>query len=558
MKKSLFLVKTLFVSLLIVLVVSCNSSNNKKDSKCCKGDTTMLSENQIEVNKYVSFKLTTDLSVLTEKEKQMLPLLFEAAEIMNKLFQKQTFGDNYQAVYDTIKDEASKKLFAINYGPWNRLNDNQPFIKGFGAKPAGTQFYPIDMTKEEFDALVDPAKTSLYTIIKRDANSKLIVVPYSEAYKEELTKVSELLKKASELAEDAGLKKYLELRSKDILKNDFYASDIAWMEMKTNTIDFIVGPIENYEDAIYGYKASFESFILVKDKTWSNKLTKYAAMLPALQKELPIEDAYKKDSPGADSDLGAYDAIYYAGDCNAGGKTIAINLPNDEKVQELKGSRRLQLKNSMKAKFDNIMVPIADILIDSTQRKYIKFDSFFGNVMFHEVAHGLGVKYTLKDKKITCREALENTYSSIEECKADILGLWLVTKLNEKGEYQADLMDNYITFAAGIFRSIRFGASEAHGKANLITFNYFLAQGAFAKNAQGTYTVDFEKMKTAVAGLAKIIITIQGDGSKADAEKLLAEKCTMSDDLKADLAKLEKVNIPVDVIWEQGLTAIGL
>ncbi len=527
-----------------VLFFSCKNSD--------KHDSTMLSKNQIEVNKYVSYELTTDLSVLTEKEKQMLPILFEAANIMNDLFKRVSFGDNYSAVYDTIKCEATKRLFEINYGPWNRLDDNKPFVDGFKDKPAGANFYPLDMKKEEFEALADSSKTSLYTIIKRDANGKLISVPYHEAFKTELTKVSELLKKAAELAEDAGLKKYLELRAVDMLKSDFYQSDIAWMEMKTNTIDFIIGPIENYEDALYGYKAAFESFILIKDKEWSKKLEKYASLLPNLQKQLPVADAYKKETPGADSDLNAYDAVYYAGDCNAGSKTIAINLPNDEKVQAAKGSRRLQLKNSMRAKFDNILLPIANSLIDEEQRKYVKFDAFFGNVMFHEVAHGLGIKYTLKDAKLTCRDALENTYSTVEEAKADILGLWLVTKLNEMGEYKGDMMENYVTFAAGIFRSIRFGGASSHGKANLITFNYFIEQGAFAKNTKGTYTINLEKMKVAVAGLANIIITIQGDGSKADADKLIKEKCVTQEDLKTDLAKLEAVSIPVDIVWEQG------
>jgi hypothetical protein len=551
--KSLFF-NAIILSVFALTIFSCN---NKTKDKEIKEDTLMLSENQKEVNKYVSYKLTTDLSVLTEKEKQMLPLLFEAAEIMDKLYWEVAYGECIETICKDM-DEATKQLFHINYGPWNRLDGNKAFIDSVGEKPAGAKFYPEDMTDDEFEAFKDDTKTSLYTIIQRDEAGKLISIPYHEVFKEELTKASEILKKAAELAEDEGLKKYLELRAEALVTSDYYASDVAWMEMKTNTIDFIIGPIENYEDALYGYKTAFESFILIKDKEWSKKLEKYASMLPDLQKQLPVEEKYKKASPGADSELNAYDAIYYAGDCNAGSKTIAINLPNDEKVQEAKGSRRLQLKNSMKAKFDNILVPIADVLITKDQLQYIDFDAFFANTMFHEVAHGLGVKYVITKPELTCREALENTYSTLEEGKADILGLWLVTKLNEKGEYEGDLMKNYVTFAAGIFRSVRFGASSSHGKANLITFNYFVEQGATVKNEDGTYTVDFEKMKVAVEGLAAIIIKIQGDGDIEAAKKLIEEKNIIHPELEKDLQSLTDKNIPVDIVWEQGLDILGL
>lgn len=556
MKRKIIAFSTLIFSILSLNFISCNSSSGKEEKNDEK-DTVMLSENQKEVDKYVSFKLTTDLSVLTEKEKQMLPILFQVADIMDKIHWKLAYGEKDE---NTCKDmdEATKKLFKINYGPWNRLDGNKPFVDGVGEKPAGAQFYPEDMTEEEFEAFADETKTSLYTVIRRDETGKLISIPYSEAFKEDLTEASNLLKQAAELAEDEGLKKYLELRAEALISNDYFASDMAWMEMKTNTIDFVVGPIENYEDGLFEYKTAFEAFILIKDKKWSEKLEKYASLLPDLQRQLPVEEKYKTSSPGDDSELNAYDAIYYAGDCNAGSKTIAINLPNDEKVQEAKGSRRLQLKNSMKAKFDNILIPISEVLITPEQLQYVDFDAFFANTMFHEVAHGLGVKYLVEKPEITCREALENTYSTLEEGKADILGLWLVTKLHEMGEYDGDLMNNYVTFAAGIFRSIRFGASSSHGKANLMRFNYFIEQGAMSKNEDGTYKIDFEKMKAAVENLANMIITIQGDGDIEAAKKLIEEKNIMSDDLKNSLQSLEDKNIPVDVIWEQGPSVLGL
>ncbi|MDK2909380.1 MAG: hypothetical protein PWR20_947 [Bacteroidales bacterium] len=533
---------------LLFSLLACNQGNNKqKDQDAMKA----------KVEEYAAVKLTTDLSQLSEKEKQMLPLLFEAARIMDDLFWKQAYGDKEQLLKGL--DEYTRRFAEINYGPWERLNDMEPFIEGVGTKPLGANFYPTDMTKEEFEALDDPAKTSLYTVIRRDESGKLKVVPYSEEYKEELLKASALLLQAADLAEDEGLKKYLLARSKALLSNDYFESDLAWMDMKNNKIDFIIGPIENYEDRLFGYKAAFESFILVKDLEWTQKLAHIAQLLPKLQQSLPVADAYKAEKPASSSDLGAYDAIYYAGDCNSGSKTIAINLPNDPEVQKLKGSRRLQLKNSMKAKFDKILLPIAQMVIDPSQVKYVSFDAFFENVMFHEIAHGLGVHRTINGKG-DVREALKDTYSALEEAKADITGLYLVTQMHDMGEItDKDLMDNYVTFLAGIFRSVRFGASSAHGKSNMIQFNYFLENGAFNYDAaKGLYSVNLEKMKKAVADLSGLIITIQGDGDYPNAAELIQSKGSIPEQLSVALGRLAKAGIPRDVVFEQGPEVLGL
>ena len=354
----------------------------------------------------------------------MIPLLIEAARLMDDIFWMEAWGDK-NALLDSLKSEAEKKLAMIHYGPWERLNNNQPFLPGYGPKPRGANFYPADMTEEEFEqpchARIKPA---FIPCIRRDAAGNLMVIPYHEAFKEQVTKASELIKQASELAEDPGLKKYLELRAQALLSDDYYESDIAWMEMKTNTIDFVVGPIETYEDQLFGYKAAHEAYVLVKDKEWTSRLARYAALLPKLQQSLPVDAKYKKEMPGSESDLGAYDVIYYAGDCNAGSKTIAINLPNDEKVQLAKGSRRLQLKNSMQAKFDRILMPIAQQLIAEDQMQHVTFDAFFSHTMFHEVAHGLGTIRNTVTGKGTAREALKEKYTTLEEGKADILGLY--------------------------------------------------------------------------------------------------------------------------------------
>ena len=372
-------------------------------------------------DQYAEFPLTTDLNQLTENEKKMLPILIEIANIMEDIFWQNAYGDKNALMAQFAPDSAALNYLSINYGPWDRLNDNKPFIDGVGAKPLGANFYPADMTKEEFDSLDDPRKTDWYSVIRRDAAGKLIVLSFHEAYPEEVAKASKLLEEAAELAEDPGLKNYLALRSKALLDDDYLASDLAWMDMQNNTLDFVVGPIETYEDQLYGYKAAHSGQILVKDKEWSKRLSEYAQYLPKLQENLPVPAKYKKEKANANPDMNAYDVIYYAGDCNAGSKNIAINLPNDPRVHAAKGSRKLQLKNSMQAKFDKIVVPISKLVINPEQQKHINFDAFFENVMFHEVAHGLGIKYTLNGKQ-DVRSALQNYYTSIEEGKADILG----------------------------------------------------------------------------------------------------------------------------------------
>ncbi|WP_321344706.1 Zn-dependent hydrolase [uncultured Draconibacterium sp.] len=544
----LFIATTLFFS--------CSTSTKKE----AKENTKMEVNPEIKkkADEFVSFKLTTDLSVLSENEKQMLPILLEAAKLMNDIYWQEAYGDKNKLLSQNW-DEYTLKFIKLNYGPWERLNANKPFLPGYAQKPAGANFYPTDMTKDEFEAWDDETKTSLYTLIRRDEDGNLKSIPYHIAFKKEIKKAVELLLQAAELAEDAGLKKYLEERSKALITDDYYASDVAWMEMKNNTIEFIVGPIENYEDQLYGYKAAHESFILVKDKDWSQKLEKYAALLPGLQKALPCEQPYKNETPGVDSDMNVYDAIYYAGDCNAGSKTIAINLPNDEEVRESKGSRKLQLKNSMQAKFNKILVPISDLLIAEEQRQHVKFDAFFENTMFHEVAHGLGLGNTV-DQSTTVREALKDAYTSIEEGKADILGLWCVYQLNEMGELgEKDMMDNFVTFMAGIFRSVRFGAASAHGKANMMRFYYFQEMGAFTRDeATGTYRVDYEKMKAAMMNLSETILKIQGDGDYETAKQIIEEKGYIREALQKDLDRIGEAGIPRDIVFEQGAEVLGL
>ena len=529
-------------------------------TSCGTQTETMNAENEIQkkVDEYVEVELTSDISHLSDNQKEMLGYLFEAAKLMEDIFWKEAYG-NKGELCEKVTDPAVKEFVKINFGPWERLNGNKPFVDGISDKPAGANFYPVDMTKEEFEALNAEDKTCLYTVIRRNENGELYTIPYHEFFKEETDKAIELIKKAAELAEDEGFKKYLELRAEALATDKYYDSDVAWMEMKTNDIDFVVGPIENYEDQLYGYKAAHESFILIKDQEWSKKLDRFAAFLPQFQKDLPVPEQYKSETPGSDSDLGAYDAVFYAGDCNAGSKTIAINLPNDEKVRLDKGSRKLQLKNSMQAKFDQILVPISDLLIYEGQRKHVNFNAFFENTMFHEVAHGLGMGNTI-DGNQTVREALQNYYTSIEEGKADILGLYIVSKLYEMGELtEGELMDNFVTFMAGIFRSSRFGAASAHGKANMMRFYFFEEKGAFVRDeTTGTYKVDFEKMNTAMNELVEKILIIQGDGDLETAKAWVEEDGKIKEVLQKDLNRINEAGIPRDIRFKQGKEMLGL
>ena len=537
---------------------------------------------------YKSIKLTADLSLLEPVEKEALKYMIAAAKGIDELFWLQSWGDK-KLVLDSIGDENLKKFIALNYGPWDRLNDNKPFVEGVGEKPKGARFYPEDMTEEEWKALDDPKKLSPYSIIRREMDGTLRVLYYSEAYDQTLREVSSNVQMAGVtiMGFDQQLGQFLMERAASLLTNEFNFSDISWLGLLNNRLDLIIGPIENYEDERYGIKTAYEAYILLRDKEWGNRLQMYTALLPDLQKSLPVDAKYKPDlsaapvnqiQPGTDdgspkvalmteapqaaeskpgSSLAVFDVLYYAGHNNAGSKTIAVNLPNDEKLQEEYGTRRSQLKNVMKAKFDNMVVPISNLLIDPKQRPNINFEGFFSNVMFHEVAHGLGIKNTINNKG-TVRDALGANHSAIEECKADVLGLYMVTRLFEMGYLNGKLDDYYVTFVSSVFRSVRFGAASAHGKANMITFNTLMKEGAIVRQKTGLYKVEVAKMKTAISNLAAELLMLQGDGNAEGVKKMLDERAQVGAELKTDLDRIAKAGIPVDLVFEQGKAALGL
>ncbi|HXV61362.1 MAG TPA: Zn-dependent hydrolase [Vicinamibacteria bacterium] len=515
---------------------------------------------QERLEKYTTVRLTTDTSELSESQRAVLRHLVRAAQAMDGAYWQQAYGDRDELMSKLETPEA-KRFAEINYGPWDRLAGNEPFVEGVAAKPPGANFYPESMTKEELESAAKESGelTSLYTMIRRNDEGRLEAVPYSVAFEEAYGAAAAELRAAAELTEEPQLRNYLDLRARALLTDDYRESDMAWMDMKDNTLDIIIGPIETYEDGLFGYKAANEALVLVKDRVWSERLARYASLLGDLQRALPVDDAYKRETPGLNSDLNAYDVVYYAGDSNAGSKPIAVNLPNDERVQLEKGTRRLQLKNAMRAKFDEILSPIADILVEKSLRENVRFDAFFENVMFHEVAHGLGIKTTL-DGRATVRAALKERASALEEAKADVLGLFMLRELGERGELEDDaVVDNYVTFVASIFRSVRFGAANAHGRANLMQLNFLREKEAFAYDeATGTFTIDPERMESAIEELAGVILKFQGDGDYDGLGQFIEEYQVVSPWLEEVLSRISEAGIPVDIVFEQGLDVLRL
>ena len=513
---------------------------------CAQSNDAALKE---KVDSYAVVEVSSPLyDALSENDKKIVSLFRQAGEIIDGLFWKQTFGD--KALIDALPEGPAKAYAMINYGAWDHLDDNKPFVEGYGEKPLGCQYYPQDMTMEEWEAFDDPDKLNLYTVIRRDENGALKTVWYRDEYKEELEKVCALLEEAAALTTNEGMRTYLTERVKAFRTDDYLASDMAWMDMKDCNMDLVIGPIENYDDHLFEAKAAYECFILLKDETRSANLAKYVGLLPELQKMLPCAPEYKTFVPGTSSDLNVYDAIFYAGDCNAGSKTIAINLPNDERVHAAKGARRLQLYNSMMAKFNKILAPIGEVLVEPSQQKYLTADAFFWNVTFHEVAHGLGVKETVNGLG-SVDAAMKSEKTTWEEAKADILGLFMVNKLIEMGEITDITKEESIaTFIAGIVRSVRFGSASSHGKANMMCFNYMEDHGAFTRNAEGKYVIDFEKAPAVIDSWASLILETQATGNFEFAQKYAAENASIRETLAAEVALVNNAGIPRDIVFD--------
>jgi hypothetical protein BACCOPRO_00624 len=524
----------LFIALMAcgVLFTSCAEKNK--------------SELQKKVDEYAIFEVTSPLlENLSDRDKEVLNLFRLAGNVIDDLFWKQTFGD--KALMEGLADPAARDYAMINYGPWDRLDDNTPFVEGYGVKPLGCRYYPEDITAGEFAAFNDPDKNSLYTVLRRGEDGALKCVWYRDEYKDELDRICRYLEEAAMITDNAGLKNYLLKRVEAFRTDDYLESDLAWMDMKDSKVDVVIGPIENYDDKLNEAKASYECFILLKDEERSRELAKYVSFLPELQKMLPCPEEYKTFVPGTSSDLNVYDAIYYSGDCNCGSKTIAINLPNDERVHALRGTRRLQLYNSMMAKFGKILLPIGRALVEPEQQKHLRNEAFFWNVTFHEVAHGLGVKQTVNGLG-TVDEAMGSEKTTWEEAKADILGLFMVCKLIEMNEIPLITKEDAITtYIAGLVRSVRFGFASSHGKANMMCYNFMKENGAFTRNRNGQYHIDFAKAEESINAWANLILTTQATGNQMFAKEYTANHANISEALAADIAHVNNLGIPRDI-----------
>lgn len=546
MKICSFLI-SLFLLLVFVVLVPVNISAQSEEIR-------MLKE---KISQYAPTLIKYDTTLLSPKEKVCVQKLYEASKLMDSIFLKQVYSKNVEIrkqLESASSEEARLTLeyFNINMGPFDRLDHNKPFI-GNETKPLGANFYPADMTKEEFQEWIskNPAEkekfTSEFTIIRRE-NGKLAAIPYSEAYKTELTRAAQLLREAAEYTDNASLKNYLILRAKAFETNDYYESDMAWMDLKNHDIEFIIGPYEVYEDELFNYKASFEAFLTIKDPVESEKLAKFGSYLNDIENNLPLDEKYRASSRGSESPIMVVQQVYSGGDTKAGVQTLAFNLPNDERVRAAKGSKKVMLKNVHEAKFEKLLMPIAKIVLDPSQLRYVTFDGFFSHTLMHEMSHGVGPGFiTVNGVKTEVKKELKETYSKLEECKADILGMYNNIFMIEKGVYPKEFAnETWVTFLAGIFRSVRFGVNEAHGAGNAIIYNYLLENGGyeFDNNSQRV-KVNFEKIYPALKDLANKILTIQATGDYEGSKALIAKYAVNSPTM--DLLRAKLSSLPVDI-----------
>jgi len=557
--------KNIIILLALALtIISCSEKQNpQKDSE----EVTMLKE---KIAKFVPVEIKYDESLLTDREKVVLEKLYRASKIIDELFLEQVYIENNQIKSDLISKISNKsilskqpelklqfELFNIMFGPFDRLEDNKPFI-GKNTKPLGANFYPVDMSKEEFEKWMkdnpkdEKAFTSEFTIIRRE-DDKLIAIPYSEFFKDKLTAASNLLKEAAEYSDNPSLKKYLRSRAAAFLSNDYYQSDMDWMDVKDNNIEVVIGPYEVYEDAMFNYKAAFESFVTIKDPVESKKLEVFAKYLNDIEKNLPLDDKHKNYTRGSESPIVVANEVFTAGDTKAGVQTLAFNLPNDERVRQAKGSKKVMLKNVHEAKFEKLLKPIAEIVLDPEQLNEVTFDAFFNHTLMHEMSHGVGpgfIKVNGKDTEV--KKELKETYSTMEECKADILGMYNNIFMIEKGVYPKESEKQvWVTFLAGAFRSMRFGIGEAHGGGNAIIYNYLLEKGGYAYD-EGTQKVkvDFEKIYPALKELCNLVLTIQAEGNYQGAKDLIAKYAVNSPTIETLRKKLDTLPVDIKPVFE--------
>lgn len=537
----------LLLSIIMVLFSISSCQPNKKEVKKTS-DTVM----QRKLANYAKVKLTADLSHLSEGQIKLFSHLIKAADAIDELYWLQAYGDK-NALLEKMGEDSDIKAYAmINYGPWDRLDGFAPFTDDYPPRPLGIGFFPHDMNQNKFFSIPGNDKFEPFTIVKKDKQGNFKVLPFHIAYKTQINMAVENIRKAAELSECDGFKDYLSQRADDLLIDNFEKSDNLWLNLKDNKIDFIAGPIENLEDHLIWTKYSYGAFVLLRNVEWTQDVEKFSLLLPYLQKNLPVADKYKKETPEATSDIVIYDVLYNAGYCNAGNKLIGLNLPiGTERI--LTNSRKVHFKNVMEAKFEKILQPITNLVIDEKQRKHVKFTSFFQNTVFYEISNSLGISQTINNKG-SVKDALKEHHAIMRELKNDVLRMFFITKLHEMRELKdVDLMDNYVTYMADVFRSIRFGVTDAQGVANMIRFNYFKEQEAFKYNPKsGTYKINFYRMKKAIESLSKLVLEIQGNGDINSAAVIIRDKGFIHNELLNNLYRIQRARIPKDVVYDQG------
>jgi hypothetical protein len=542
------------VALLMVVLAAPVSSEEKRPA----GPPPDVAALDTMAARFAPVPIGVDISGLPAGERQVLARLVEAARILDPLFLRQVWAGNEALLMQLIGDEAPLgrarlHYFLINKGPWSRLDHNAPFFPGVPPKPEGANFYPAGATKDEVDAWIkslpeadQAAARGFFTTIRRRPDGRLTAVPYSLEYQGELARAAELLREAAASTQQPTLKAFLEKRAAAFISNDYYDSDVAWMELDAS-VEPTIGPYEVYEDEFFNYKAAFESFITVRDEAESAKLQKFGAELQDIENHLPIDPGRRNPALGALSPIRVVNVVFTSGDANRGVQTAAYNLPNDERVVQEKGSKRVMLKNVQEAKFSKVLLPIARVALPLSDRKNVSFDAFFTHILMHELMHGLGPhNITASGRATTVRQELKETYSALEEAKADISGLWALQYLVDKGTLGKELERTmYTTFLASSFRSIRFGLTEAHGKGIALQLTTLLDAGAFKANPDGTFLVVPARIRDAVAALTREIMTVQSRGDYAAARDMLARRAVVRPEVQRVLDRLQAV--PVDI-----------
>ena len=540
------------ISVLVSLVLACTAPESRVDDPQATDPSTSDSGIQQRLAQFVPTNLEAEIDALSEQDRDVLVDLLAAAHLMDEIFLRQvwTGSPEMRDKLELEADQATREYFAVNFGPWDRLAELEPFI-GEMPHPAGAGFYPVDMTREEFSAWIEAypdqkqAFTSLHTVIRRQGDA-LVAVPYSEAFGEWLDPAAEYLRSAAARTDNDSLESFLNLRAEAFSSDDYFESDMAWMDL-ASPVEVTIGPYEVYEDALFGYKAGFEAFVTVDIPAESAALLRYKEMLPYLERNLPIEDQYKNLDRGTQSPIRVVDVVFVGGESKAGVQTLAFNLPNDEKVREAKGSKKVMLRNVLRAKFEKILTPIAARVLVPEDAERIAFEAFFNESLHHELSHGLGPgTITIDGRDTEVRLELKDLYSVMEEAKADVMGIYNILALIERGEMSSDLLESLgPTYVAGLFRAARFGLTEAHGQGTVSQFNFLLEKGALDIDDQGRFRAIPEKFPGTLRDLLHEMLMLQALGDYAGTALFLEQYGQASEELEAAIARLE--DVPVDI-----------